>query len=178
MENENEKTPDERLTGNPRKDIIIYGEKNRFSKDSQPSPDAKRAGQLRRSRNRKLAQLILNRSFVGKFTTKTKRGDYVIEDTKFRNVLKEYFGLSEEELTEMSNEAAIMFRMVGSAIADGDTQAAAMMLERAYGKPKEMTPFDDPENNDDNNKPQIVIQIIQQSELPPIKEDENESNIE
>jgi hypothetical protein len=164
------------LTGDPKKDITIYGEKARFTKENQPSNESKKAGWARSKRNRKLAQLILNRQFVGMISIKTKTGDYQLQDSKFRKVLKEFFGLSENEMNDMSNEAAIMLRMVGQAITLGDTNAAAMMLERAYGKPKELTPFDDPEAEEDG-KPNIVIQIVDPSSLPKIKTDEDESDV-
>lgn len=174
MENEdqlNGETENTRLTGNPRRDIVIYGEKARFTSDKQPSPEAKSKGKLKAKRNRKLAQLILSRTFIGKITDKSG----ALVDSKFRKTLKDYFGLEGEDMEELSNEAAIMMRLIGNATENGDAQSAAILLERAYGKPKEMTPFDDPEMEEaDGSKPQIVIQIIQQSDLPPIKENEDE----
>lgn len=168
-------TDEKRLTGDPRKDVVVYGENSRFSKDNQPSSDAKKAGWARKLRNRKLAQMLLNKSFVGRVAVQTKSGQWVLEDTKFRKVLKDFFGLDEREMKDMSNEAAIMLRMIGQAISEGDVQAGSAILERAYGKPKEMTPFDDPETGDEEgDKPQIVIQIVQSVDLPPIKENEDE----
>jgi len=165
----NEGAEEKPLTGDPRKDIVIYGESTRFGKQHQPSPEAKRKGWLKKNRNRKLAQLILSKAFRGKVLN--SKGEIV--DTKFKSVLKEFFGLDEDEMADMTNEAAIMFRMVGQAVTEGDTAAAAHLLERAYGKPKELTPFDDPDAEDDSgNKPQFVIQIIQQADVPQIKEEE------
>lgn len=168
-QNVNEETQENRLTGDPRKDIVVYGEKNRFSKDKQPSNDAKKAGWARKLRNRKLAQMLLNRKFVGK----VMEGN-VIVDSKFKKLVRNYFHLSDEEMDDMSNEAALMMRMIGQAIENGDTQAAAAMLERAYGKPKELSPFEDPENEDEvDQKPTIVIQVVQSIDLPEIKNRED-----
>lgn len=173
----NENSIDKRLTGDPKKDITIWSEKSRFSKDNQPSSEAKKAGWARKLRNRKLAQMLLNKTFVGRVAVQTKSGQWTLEDTKFRKVLKDFFGLNDEEMKEMSNEAAIMLRMIGQAISEGDVQAGSAILERAYGKPKDMTPFDDPEAEDEEgNKPQIVIQIVQSVDLPPIKEDESDES--
>lgn len=168
-DNLNDSSPDNRLTGDPRKDIIIYGEKARFTSDRQPSNESKKKGWLKKNRNNKLARLILSKTFRGKVVN--AKGQII--DSKFKKVLKEFFGLNEEELEEMSNEAAMMFRMVGQAIVEGDQTAAAAILERAYGKPKELTPFD--EDDAEEQKPTIVINIVQQADLPPIKEDETDN---
>lgn len=127
---------------------------------AQPSSESKRAGWLKKKRNRDLIQIILGMKYVG-------------TGGKFAQQMKEYFGLTPEQVEELSNEAAMVFRMVGQAIEKGDTASANLILERGYGKPKEVIDLTDEEGN----KPIInitVVNSISGENPPPIKESENE----
>lgn len=78
-----------------------------------------------------------------------------------------YFGLNESQLGELTNEAAMMLRMIGQAVEQGDTTAAQTLMDRAYGKPKEFIQI----NEGDDDKPIIQINIVNSNHLQ-IKENE------
>lgn len=127
----------------------------------QPSSESKKAGWAKRRRNRELAQYLLGLQFVGK--------------EGYKESVAKYFGLSLEEVSEMSNEAMIMLKQIGLAIERGDQEAARQLMERAYGKPKEYLKLTDGEDD----KPVININVVHLSDNHiPIKENENDEEIQ
>lgn len=129
-----------------------------------PTAEQKRAGWAKRKRNQAKAQMVLARSFIGNVYQVDEKGNPilgpdgkpVLVPSEFKEKLGRYFGLTMEEIEEMDMETAMMLRLVGQAIEKGDNQAAQLMLERAYGKPKEFVEF----SEEEGNRPQINITVV------------------
>jgi hypothetical protein len=124
----------------------------------QPSSDAKKAGWAKKRRSQELARYLLGMEFVGK-------------SEAFRAKIAEYFGMDAETMAGATNEAVIMMKQIGMAIEGGDMQAAQLIMERAYGKPKEFVDF-----GAGDNVPQLNITVLGASNgAPEIKTDEDDS---
>lgn len=154
----------------------------------QPAPtsEQKKAGWARKKRNRELAQMVLGMKFVGQIYQTDAKGNPILDkdgnpklmDSEFKRRLASYFGLSKEQIDsdDMTNEMALMLRQLGQAIENGDTTSAQMVLERAYGKPKEFIEL----SRGEEEQPMLNINVVnvlpdsnnQPVEMPPILEDE------
>jgi len=125
-----------------------------WSKDNQPSGESKSRGWLKNKRARELYRFALGLDFVG--------NDLV------RDECAKFFGVPAEELT---NEAMIMFKNIHQAL-QGDLQAAQMLMDRAYGKPKEII------EAHVNNNPQFIVETTaigsDNVSAPPIATSEDE----
>jgi hypothetical protein len=159
-----------------------WGATKRFGDgQSQPSAEAKKAGWAKRRRNMELARLMLGMKFVGQVVDlnadgspkKDAKGNIILIDSPFKQKLIRYFGLNEDQMSELSNEAAIMLRMIGQAIEQGDMSGAQAILDRAYGKPKEYISLKD----DDGDRPVINVTVVAKLpddiDMPEISESEN-----
>lgn len=130
-----------------------------FGKDNQPSGAAKSAGRMKAKRNRELMQYILSRSW------KANR-----MNREFHDKIIEMTGLTEQELDDLTYEGMLYLAQTIKAIKQGDTQAANLILERAFGKPIQKLEF---EGSD--TPPPINITIGEnKEEIPPISESEND----
>jgi hypothetical protein len=129
-----------------------------FGEDNQPSSEAKKAGWLRKKRNKELAQYILGRSWKENRMNKDMHAQ-----------MKEFFGLGDDELEELTYEAVIMMKQVAMAIKNGDNTAAQQLFERAFGKPMQTIGI-----TDDGTPPQINITIQQVTGVTPIAENESD----
>lgn len=130
-----------------------------FSKENQPSSEAKKAGWLKKKRNKELAQYLLNRAW-------RKRP----KEDQFTKEMFEYFDITEDEAEELTHEAVIMLKQIAMAQKNGDNTAASQMFERAFGKPLQTIQLDD-----DGTPPQINI-IVQQ--VSGVKIAESESDVD
>lgn len=132
----------------------------------QPSSEAKKAGWAKRKKNQELARTLLGLKFVGQDDSRMGR--------LFRDRLKTYFGMSAEEIEKIDNESAIMLRLIGSAVEDGDNEAAREIMDRAYGKPTQHIDM----NPDEDGKTIFQINVVNVlpdgKQMPEIKTDENE----
>lgn len=170
---ENNENLNGETAGEPRKkNTDNWGLRTRFgSGQAQPSNEAKRAGWERVKKGKKLAQYLLGLQFVGEVAN-------LDEDGKVRSKLKKYFGLTTAEAKDMSNEAAIMLRQIGSAIEGGDNNAAMAILERAYGKTPPVSNLE-VEMEDENMKPQLHIEVVYNGvgpgDTPAVEENEIEA---
>ncbi len=115
---------------NPRAGAAGIGVLTRFSADSQPSGENKGKGRLKKYRGRDLLKTILAMDFKGM-------------GPEFKNKLADYYGLDAEEIT---NEGALILSQLITAIQKGDTFAFNAIMDRAYGKPKELMEFRAPNN--------------------------------
>jgi hypothetical protein len=145
-----------------------WGLATRFSSERQPPGDLKSAGWAKRRRNQDLARMLLGRKYVGQIIAK----DNATVSEGFRRAIAPYFGMTDEEMAELSNEAAIYLKQIGLAIEHGDQTAAQAIIERAYGRPREHVDLTD----DEGNRPQIIINQVNSPEMPEIKENENDIN--
>lgn len=104
----------------------------RFSSDNQPTGEQKSRGWWKKRRGKKLLQSILNLDFDGT-TVDPSTGE------KQQNIVKKqaaiYFQIPEEFITV---EMIMSFRQIGMAIQRGDTSAYNSVMDRAFGKPKEV----------------------------------------
>lgn len=176
-----DKTPDNTSPDTPKNenDIVItpldfdkvehkWGVTKQFGKPGQPqpSPEAKKAGWAKRKRNQELARTLLGMKFVGQDNSRIGK--------LFRDKLSTYFGLTAQQIEELDNEAAMMLRLIGSAVEDGDNDAAREIMDRAYGKPTQFIDM----STEDEQRPMINIQVINSlpsgTQMPEIKTDENE----
>ena len=121
---------------------------------NQPDPEAKRRGHLKKKMGRELLKTILAMDFKGM-------------GPEFKIKLGEYYGLDPEEIT---NEGALVLSQLITAIQKGDTFAFNAIMDRAYGKPKELIEFQP------NNNPQFVVEMLNgnSNEVPPIATSEDE----
>jgi hypothetical protein len=103
-----------------------------FGSDYQPSGEAKARGKMKAKRNRELMQYILSRSW------KKNR-----MNQEFHDKVVEMTGLTDQELEELTYESMLMLTQVIKAIKQGDSQAAALVMERAFGKPVQRLEFED-----------------------------------
>jgi hypothetical protein len=92
----------------------------RFSKDRQPSPEAKSKGK----RKSKLLSELLELSFGGK------------NQVKMRKAAAMYLGIPESEITI---EDVMNFRQIEKSISKSNTFAYNSVMDRAFGKPKQVT---------------------------------------
>ena len=160
------KVPDENLlpATTPKKH---WGETTYFgSGQGQPSSEAKKKGWAKRKRNQELARTLLGLKFVGQDNSRLGK--------LFKDKLKTYFGLTAEQIEELDNESAIQLRLIGSAIEDGDNEAAREIMDRAYGKAVQHIDMGNPEDE----KPMFQITVMNVlpdgNKMPEIKTDENE----
>lgn len=153
----------------PEKPVHKWGANRRFGGPNQPQPssESKKAGWARRKKNQELARQVLAMKFIGQDNTRIGR--------LFKDKMKTYFGLSPQQIEELDNEAAIMLRLIGSAIEDGDNDAAREIMDRAYGKATQYVEMKD----EDEDRPQLNIQVINvlpsNDQMPNIETSENES---
>lgn len=125
----------------------------RFRSDNQPDPENKRKGWLKKKKGRDLVKAILEMDF---------------HDPDVRMKTAAYFNIPEEEITV---EAMMHFVQIAKAINKNDTFAYGVIVERAYGKPKDVGP------DEDVGAPAIVIQpVVTMQEAPPISEQESEED--
>lgn len=107
--------------------VIPPDPKKPFSKENQPSAEAKKAGWAKKKRAQELAKAVLELSFKG------------MKDSKLKQQAAEYFGIPQKELTV---EMMLLFRQAEKAIQKADTQAFNAIMDRAFGKPKEKVEVD------------------------------------
>lgn len=93
-----------------------------FTKDSQPSPEAKKAGWAKRLKGQELAKAVLELAFKGASKSELKKEAAL------------YYNVSESEITV---EMMLLFRQAEKAIDKSDTYAFNSIMDRAFGKPKE-----------------------------------------
>lgn len=138
-----------------------------------PSEEAKAAGRARKKRNRELVQTLLGMRFVGLVEGRDENGKYTgrLVDSPFKQTMMQYFGLSAEELEDMSYETAIRLRQIGQAIEKGDQVAADALFMAAYGRPRE---FIDMGDDEQDQRPVLQITVIHNSNESPILETEIE----
>lgn len=91
-----------------------------FTKDNQPSSEAKKAGWQKR----KILKQLLELSTGATFNNST---------TDYRQLAANYFGIEPEEVTV---ETVMTFRQIEKAIMKADTPAFIAVMDRAHGKPK------------------------------------------
>lgn len=113
----------------------LDGKRVMFSKQRQPSPAQKAAGWAKKRKGQELAKFILEQKFIG------------AEKSKLRGLISSYFGVDEKQIT---TEMMILFRVIEKAIQKADIAAVKLLLERAYGLPKQVSEFN-------INKPEIKI---------------------
>lgn len=113
------------------------GKRTRVSTDSQPSPEAKKAGWAKKLKGQELAKAVLELAFKG-----TGKGE-------IKKAAAEYYGITEDEITV---EMMLLFRQAEKAIDKSDTYAFNSVMDRAFGKPKEKA-----EIKTDNK---ITLQIV------------------
>ena len=94
-----------------------------FTKDRQPSAEAKRAGWARKRQGAELARTVLELAFKG------------LKDHPIKQQASQYFGIPEKEI---SVEMMMHFAQARKAIEEGDTSAYDALMRRAYGSPKEV----------------------------------------
>jgi hypothetical protein len=93
----------------------------KFSKDYQPTPQAKSMGAIRRYSLRDMLRVVPDNSFDG--STK----DYATLVSKFLKIPRESVDL----------ETIMFFRQIEKAILAGDTKAFRAMAEYSIGKPRQ-----------------------------------------
>lgn len=101
-----------------------------FSAENQPSPEAKKAGWLKKKRAQDLAKAMLELTITGK------------KNDKLKKEAAEYFGIDPSEITV---EVMLLFKQAQKAIEKSDTQAFNAFMDRAFGKPKEKLEHSGPE---------------------------------
>jgi hypothetical protein len=138
-----------------------WGAVTRFSKDNQPSSEVRKAGWDRKRRNQELYRFLLGKTYVGK-------------SEQFREQMQQYFGLSDEEMEGITNEAVIVLKQIGRAIELGDTQAAEILMQRAFGKPKDHLMLGDGETD----RPIININVISPDQMQSDMIAENEMDVD
>lgn len=104
-----------------------------FSKEYQPTPEAKRLGWLKKKRGPELAKAILDLAFHG------------MRDSELKKQAAQYYGIDQADVTV---EMMLLFRQAEKAIQKADTQAFNAIMDRAFGKPKEKF-----EHSGPNDKP-------------------------
>lgn len=133
---------------------------------AQPSSESKKKGWAKRRRNQELARTLLGLKFIGQDSTRMGK--------LFRDKLRTYFGMSAEQIEELDLESAVLLRLIGSAIEDGDNDAAREIMDRAYGKSTQFVDL----KSDDEDRPVLNVQVINvlpnNDKMPDIKTDENE----
>lgn len=99
-----------------------------FSKENQPSAEAKRKGWAKKRVGRDLAKAILELGFHGGL------------ESKMADSISEYFGVEKSELTI---EMVALFRQAQKAIQKADTFAFNAIMDRAHGRPTQPLSADD-----------------------------------
>lgn len=128
---------------------VSYDRNKPFSKDNQPPGDVKSAGWWKKKKGREMLRHLLQLDFDGT-TIDPMTGAKV--PNKIREQVAEYMGVPIESVT---NEMVLFAKQIGLAIQKNDTQAAALVLNNAYGQPKEtFQVYED-------KKPEIIIQPMQ-----------------
>ena len=94
----------------------------KFSKDNQPSGEAKSAGKIKKKKGMELAKAVLELSFKG------------MKNSALKKAAAEYYGIDESEITV---EMMLLFRQAEKAIQKADTFAFNAVMDRAHGKPKQ-----------------------------------------
>jgi hypothetical protein len=122
MEDISNKTADKPPKRPGRNGVIPPDPKNPFSKEYQPSSEAKKKGWAKKKTAQELAKAVLELSFKG------------MKDSGLKKTAAEYFGIPEKVLTV---EMMLLFRQAEKAIQKADTQAFNAIMDRAFGKPKE-----------------------------------------
>lgn len=94
----------------------------KFSKENQPSGEAKSAGKMKKKKGMELAKAVLDLSFKG------------MKNSELKKAAAEYYGIDESEITV---EMMLLFRQAEKAIQKADTHAFVALMDRAHGKPKQ-----------------------------------------
>ncbi len=92
----------------------------KYSKENQPSPEAKKAGWAKKRAGKLLSQFILEQGYKG------------LKDSALRKGMAEYFNVPEDKITV---EMMMTFRQIEKAITKADTEAFKAIMDRAHGKP-------------------------------------------
>lgn len=116
----------------------------KFSKENQPTPQAKSDGWKRRSMFKKLLEMSISGD------TTALQG--------LRESISDLTGIPESEVAKMDFGQALLSRQLEKAITEGDTNAAFRLLEFIYGPAKQSI-----EVTGQGGKPLVppIIQIIQ-----------------
>lgn len=93
-----------------------------FTKDRQPSSEARRAGWAKKRKGAELARAILEVAFKG------------LDNSPVKREAAEYFGIPEAEINV---EMMMHFAQARKAIEQGDSHAYDALMRRACGSPKE-----------------------------------------
>jgi hypothetical protein len=127
----------------------------RFNSDRQPNLEGRLRGWMKRRKGKELVRLILEQDYQA--------------NEEIKQEAARLFGVEPEEIT---NEVMMIFCQIHNSINNKDTAAFANLMDRAYGKPKEV-----PESPPINN-PTFSIQISHGNStgdaVPPIAESEDE----
>lgn len=118
-----------------------------FSKENQPSPEAKSKGWDRKRVGKELAAQILSLKFKG------------ANNSPLLKNIASYFGVKEKDITV---EMMMMFRQAEKAISKSDTFAFNAFMDRAHGKAK----MDITTNGKDINTPPPPGSNIDYTQLP------------
>jgi hypothetical protein len=159
MRNNEEKTPRKprEITGGDRKMKGIETGVP-FSKENQPSIEAKKEGWAKKKKAFELVQAVLDLSFKGK------------KGSAIKKMASDYFGISEEDITM---EVMLVFRQVEKAIQKSDTKAFTAIMDRAFGKPKERVDLNTGETFYDflrSTSVKDLTQDIEAEEILPLDE--------
>lgn len=152
MENESKEERERKKTGrgviNPA--LAVARLATRFSKDNQPDPEKIKAASFKRKRGRELIKAILELPFAG-------------DDPAVRLNAAIYFGCTPDVITV---EMMMVFKQIMRAVQSGDSYAHELIMQRAYGKPKDV-----PSDDENKSVPVINIQPIQTIALDIEEED-------
>lgn len=162
MEDQHEGKNEEETPQEPEHDPSLLPERKLIGKpfgpDNQPSSEAKKKGWLKKKRNRELVQYLLSRPW------KKSRMNKDLDES-----MKEFFNISDEEAEELTYEAVMYLKQMAMAIKHGDNTAAAMLYERAFGKPVQTIDF-----GGSDTPPAINITVGDSPDVPPIADTDNE----
>jgi len=134
----------------------VYVPGKPFSKDNQPDPEKKSAGWWKKQKGRQLLRSLMQHDYQG---TELDEHQNPIPDT-IKNQVAAYMNVPIETVTV---EMCIFVMQIGKAIKLKDTQAANLVVDNAYGKPKETFQVYDDE------KPQLVFAPKEIYGAPPVE---------
>jgi hypothetical protein len=125
--------------------------KKPFTTENQPTPEAKKAGWLKKKRAQELVKAVLELGFQGK------------KNKSLRKEAAEYFTIDENEITF---ELMLLFKQTKKAIDDSDTPAFNALMDRGYGKPKEKLEHSGPDDGPIETTFIPSPQAIEYSKIP------------